>query len=77
MPKKTIDLFGYPRSRYEPELTILATKRINDGRQMLKTFVSQRKHILTMTQSDQEELIRRYQETNAAIHWWQKILEEE
>ncbi len=38
MPKKTIELFGYPRSHYEPELTILGTKRIKDVKELMKSL---------------------------------------
>ncbi len=77
MPKKTIDLFGYPRSRYEPELTTLATKRIKDGKEMLKKYTAQRKDMQKMSYEDRQELIRKYSETEAAVKWWRKILEEE
>ena len=78
MPQKTIDLFGYPRSRYEPELTILAEKRIADGREFLKEYASIRKAgFPQMNQFDIDNLLSAYTKTSTAINFWQKILEEE
>ena len=77
MPKKTIKLFGYPRSRYEPEITILATKRIKDGRELMKKFVEKRKTMSSLSYEEQDKIIKSYQETEKAVEWWEKILEEE
>ena len=78
MPKKTMDLFGYPRSRYEPELTILANKRIADGHELLREYASIRKDgFPNMNKYEIENMLIAYGETAKAIRWWEKILLEE
>ena len=73
-----MDLFGHPRSRYEPELTILANKRIEDGRALLKKFAWTRKHkFSSMSYEEREAMLKAYQDTDKAIRWWEKILREE
>ena len=78
MPKSTMKLFGYPRSRYEPELTILAEKRIADGNELLKEYASIRKAgFPQMNQFDIDNMLQDYKETEDAVRWWGKILLEE
>ena len=78
MPKSTMKLFGYPRSRYEPELSILAKKRIADGHELLKEYANIRKAgFPQMTQFDIENMLKDYASTAKAIRWWEKILLEE
>ena len=73
-----MDLFGYPRSRYEPELTILANKRIADGHELLKEYASIRKAgFPQMNKFDIENILTAYGETAKAIRWWDRILNEE
>lgn len=72
--KTTLQLFGKPKSHYEPETTILATKRIDDGLNLLK-ILSSTKHLVP----DEfiKDHINTYQATEKAIKHWREILEEE
>jgi len=72
--KSTIRLFGQPKSRYEPCLTELATMRIEDGKELLKELARLRD---VVPKDELDDLVVRYQETEAAVRWWQGLLLEE
>jgi len=58
-------LTGKPREFFEPELTILANKRIKACRELKKE--------IAITNGDEY----RYAAAEEAILWWQELLEEE
>ncbi len=67
-------LFGHPKSRYEPHVTILAKMRIADGKMLLKDLATLRDN---MPKDKLEDLVARYQETEKAVKWWEGLLKEE
>ena len=73
MKHSTEYLFDKPRSEYEPELTMLATKRVKDGRTLLKKLSKDKN---TAPSLEIPFLQARYLATEEAIAHWQKILEE-
>jgi len=58
-------LTGKPRAFFEPELTILATKRIKACREVMAK--------IAITKDDE----KRYVAAEEAVLWWQELLEEE
>ncbi len=74
MKNSTLYITGKPRSYFEPELTILATKRIETGKALLKELATLRD---TATKKELAEHIVRYTATQKSIQHWVEILEEE
>ena len=73
--KHTEYLFGEPRSHYEPCITELATRRIQDGKLLLKKLSKLKATVNSVEELD--ELVVRYQSTEKAIKHWVDILGEE
>ena len=65
-------LFGFPRSKYEPEQTKLANDKIADGQTMLRRLAFLRD---STEAHHMEELIQRYKDVEEAIGFWRKIKE--
>lgn len=78
MIKSTKYLFDKPRSEYEPELTILAKKRIKDAKELIKKLAKNRDELMEiLPEEDQKKYIKRYKEVEKSLNWWRNILEEE
>ncbi len=73
--KSTQYTFDQPRRRYEPELTIVATKRIADAQLLMKRLVGLRD--AAKSTEEFESLVERYETAKQARNWWLEILEEE
>jgi len=76
--KSTLRITGKPREFFEPETTALATKRINASKELMKELAEERRQGFPGQSSAQvEDTMNRYQEAQAAMKWWQEILDEE
>ena len=75
MKHSTEYLFDRPRSAYEPHVTILASRRIADGKILMKKLSKEKNFLLK--QSEIDVLIERYDAADEAVKHWQKILDEE
>ena len=73
MKHSTQYLFDAPRSAYEPELTLLATRKIADGEKLLKKIA----RLKSYKCYDVDKLIDRYKATRKAVEHWVNQLEEE
>lgn len=73
MKHSTQYLFDVPRSMYEPELTLLATRKIVDGRKLLKKIARLKNYKCY----DIDKLMDRYEATQKAVVHWVDQLEEE
>ena len=69
-------LFDKPRSAYEPEITVLATKRIADASKLMKRLSHEKNDIPIGDAGLMDECIGRYMAASEARDWWQKVLEE-
>ena len=70
--KSTEYITGKPREFFEPEITLLATKRIKACRELMAELAKKR------TQDKLEPGdIARYMTAEESALWWTKILEEE
>ncbi len=67
-------LFDNPRQVYEPELTMLATKRIADAKKLLKKLAKLRD---SASEKELVALVYRYQKVEKAIRVWESIMEVE
>ena len=74
MKNSTWYITNKPRSYFEPELTILAEKRIETGKELLKELASLRDNA---TPDELKGYIARYEETRKSVQWWSDLLEEE
>jgi len=73
MKHTTEYLFDKPKSAYEPNLTILASRRVADAKALLYKLAQERK----ITPIDQmQPLIERYEAVEQALNWWKQIKEE-
>ena len=70
--KSTDYITGKPREFFEPEVTLLATKRIEACRELMAKLARKRKLGLL----DPEDMDR-YMAAEESVKWWTKILEEE
>ena len=75
MKNSTMYLFDRPKSAYQPHVTILASRRIADGKILMKKLAKEKN--LLLKQSEIDVLIERYQATADAVKHWEKILGEE
>jgi len=73
MKHTTEYLFDKPRSAYEPNLTILASRRITDAKALLHKLAQERK---VTPINKMQPLIERYEATEQALNWWKNILNE-
>ena len=64
--KTTEYLFGCSKAEFEPEITILAQRRIHFARELLKK----------LAKTKREEDIERYQAVEKAIKFWEEVLNE-
>jgi len=74
MKNSTEYLFGVPRSFFEPEITILAKKKIETAK-ILKKQIAHDKH--TATKEEMPLLAERYVRADTALVHWIAISEEE
>jgi len=74
MKHSTEYLFDKPRSAYEPEVTVLATARIADGKALMKRLARAKDRA---SLGEIPKLIERYQAAEEAVKHWTKILNEE
>ena len=75
MKYSTFELFGKNKSEYEPEISILAKKRIDDANENMKKLILLRN--LPMTSVERQALEEQYNISAEARDWWQKVLDEE
>ncbi len=76
MAVKTEYLFGLSRSEFEPELSILANKRINAANKLLVKLVQHRDKVGPESQ-DMKDLQKRYRKVTKSRNFWTEILLEE
>ena len=67
--------FDQPRSRYDPEQTIVAKKKIADAQALMDKIVVLRDD--AKTSKEFEKLLQRHSAAKEARNWWTEILEEE
>ena len=73
--KSTLRITGKPREFFEPEMTALATKRIEASKHLMKELAEERRQGFPGQSSAQiEDTLNRYQEAQAAAKWWEAIL---
>ncbi len=76
--KSTEYLTGKTREFFEPEITILAQRRIRASKDLMKELAEERRKGFPGQSSAQiEATLTRYQEAQALVKWWEKILVEE
>lgn len=73
--KRTDYLFDQPRSKYEPEITELATKRVADAKTLLAKLSRDKNGDLSHEEMD--AIIQRYIQVADAKRFWEGILNEE
>jgi len=73
MKNSTEYLFGVSKEFFEPELSVVAKKKIVTA-QMIKSNMSKLKEVAS--KEDLPALIARYQASDEAFKHWTKILEE-
>ena len=66
-------LFDYKKEFFEPELTNLATKRIESAKKLLLKLSKSKKGL---SYEDSEELRVRYLAVHKSLRFWEKILDE-
>ena len=72
--KSTSYITGKPREFFEPEITILAEKRIKACKELMAELAHQK---TTPPHEDIAAMINRYSVAEESVKWWTKILEEE
>ena len=73
MKNSTEYLFGVPRSYFEPEITILAEKKIATATALKKQIAHEKN---SASKDELTALAKRYMEADEAQRHWQKISEE-
>jgi hypothetical protein len=67
-------LFDKPKSTYEPEQSILAKRKIEDGRALMQKLS---KIKTNMSIEEMAPLIERYRAAEESVQHWRNILDEE
>lgn len=71
---KTEYLTGHRPERYNAELIPLIKKRVNDMNELLEMLRNKAKN-LNSNSNEYAHIHARYQEIEAAINWWNDLLE--
>ena len=69
-------LFDKPLSAYEPHQTILARRKIIDGRALMKRLAHERSHGFADAEAT-EYAQKRYLAVQEAVKWWEDMIETE
>ena len=73
MKYSTKYLFDKPKSEYEPEQSILAKRKIADGKELMQKLARFKNDV---SPEEIPPLVERYRATEEAVKHWQDILDE-